>query len=319
MTGRARTKRGTALAAVLALIAGLLGAVAVEDSAYAAKVPGPPTAVTGVAGPGVGVMTLSWGVPANLAPNAGVNYYFSVKADNGAFSGLFHIGKGKNAMLGCNAVTACTFRLYANTRAAGPGARDDHRAVHCTVAARPAERARRALARPHDARSWNPSTNTGGKAINAYLYDVQVDSTGAWLGPFTLSGTPSTIQMPCSSTNPNGGCNSRVYARNVIGTSTPSTPLAAAWLAPSAPVINSVTPGKPTHAATINWKPGVSTGGLTNTYTSEVSADAGPFVPGAGPLPVSPTIATVECNAVTICSYRLKATSAKGAARTRTR
>ncbi len=89
--------------------------------------------------------------------------------------------------------------------------------------------------------------------------------------------------------------------------------LAAPWHLPAAPVINSVTPGRPAHAATINWHPGTTTGGLANTYTYEVSADGGPFVAGTGPIPASPTIATVDCNAVTICSYRLTATNGLGA------
>ena len=72
-------------------------------------------------------------------------------------------------------------------------------------------------------------------------------------------------------------------------------------------------PGRPAHAATINWHPGPNTGGLANTYRYEVSADGGAFVPGAGPLPASPTTATVECPGVFLCSYRLTAVSAKGA------
>ena len=44
-----------------------------------------------------------------------------------------------------------------------------------------------------------------------------------------------------------------------------------------------------------------------------MSVDGGPFVAGSGPLPASPTIATVGCAGVFLCSYRMTAMNARGA------
>ncbi|MGZ6962712.1 MAG: Ig-like domain-containing protein [Acidimicrobiia bacterium] len=314
MTGPARTKRGTALVAVMALAFGLFGALAGEDPAFAAKVPGAPTAVTARAGNAVGMMTLTWERPSNLGASATIHYYVSTAVDNGSFAWPVLTGTVKNAIVPCPGVVKCRFQVYANTKIGGTG--PPSAAVTASWTAPSAPVLKTAVGGPNVGAitvTWNAPVNTGGKAVTGYLYDVQVNSTGAWSGPFPLAGLPVGGPLGCTSTLPSGGCSYRLYARNAIGTSAPSAPLAGTWGLPSAPVITSVTPGKPAHAATINWHPGATTGGLANTYTYEVSMDAGPFVPGTGPLPVFPTKATVDCNAVTLCSYRLTATSSKGA------
>ncbi len=313
MTGRVGTRRAFALFAVLALLGGLVGAIAVDDTAYAAKVPGPPTAVTARAGDAVGVMTVAWQPPSNLATNAKISYSIAIAADNGPFGPLNTVGIGKTAAMPCPGVTKCSFRVYATTKGGGTGTASA--TVVSTWTAPGAPIITTAKGGPGVGTmslTRTLSANTGGKAVTGLLYDMQVNSAGAWLGPFPIAGLPTTLTLPCGSTLASGGCSYRLYAKNSIGTSAPSAAVAGTWGVPAQPVINSVVPGKPAHAATINWRPGATTGGLANTYTYEVSADAGPWVAGAGPLPSFPTIATVECDAATICSYRLKATNARG-------
>jgi hypothetical protein len=283
----------------------------IGEPAYAATIPSAPLSVVARGGDAVGTMTVTWLKPANLGAASKPRYFVAKATENGAFGLAVDTGTNKSVILPCAGATKCRFVVYAQTKAGrGPGS-----AIATGTWARPAAPAIKTVtAGPALARmtvSINSPANTGGKAILGYLYDFQVNGAGAWVGPFAVPTLP-TAQLACTSASPSGGCSYRVYARNALGASAPSAVLAGTWALPSAPVISVVNPGRPAHAATINWHPGPSTGGLANTYRYEVSADGGTFVPGAGPLPASPTIATVECPGTFLCSYRLTAVSAKG-------
>ena len=234
MTGRARTKRGTALVAVLALIAGLLGAIAVEDPAYAAKVPGPPTAVTGVAGPGVGVMTLTWGVPDEPRAERRGQLLRLGEGRRRRVQRPILIGKLKKAVLACDAVTSCSYRLYANTKARRDrGARDDHRAVHCAVASR---RCRAGKAGPSLARmtlSWNPSGEHRWQGHQRVSLRSPGEQHRCLARSVRARGTPSThpAAVQLDECRPAAAATASTRATSSARAS-PSTPLAAAWASP---------------------------------------------------------------------------------------
>ena len=294
MTSPARITRGTALVAIMALVAGLIGAVAVEDSAFAAKVPAAPT----------NVVRARWRRGRRDEPDLGRSRGTSSMAPRSTTSSrprptvlrsvpAVATGQLQKATLPCAGVFTCSFRVYANTKVGGTGPASATATAPWSAPGPPTITT--SVGGPNVGSmtvSWNPPANTGGKALNGYLYEVQVNSTGTWLGPFLLAGLPTAAWLPCGSTLPAGGCSYRISARNAVGTSAPSAVRPVSWGVPSAPVINSVTPGKPAQAATVNWRPGASTGGLATTYTYEVSADAGAVrrrVPGPSRLrPRSP-------------------------------
>ena len=99
------------------------------------------------------------------------------------------VAKAHKVIIPCAGVTSCDFRVYASnsagtsppsTVATGtwvvPG-----KPTIGVITAGPAVGEMSMTVRA-------PSTN-GGKAITGYLYDVQVDSAGAWSGPFALSNS----------------------------------------------------------------------------------------------------------------------------------
>jgi hypothetical protein len=306
--GRPTARRAVVLAALVALLSGLLSGIA-ADSALAAKIPTAPWGVVARGGDAPGKMTVTWQKPTNLGAAAKPRYLVATAVENGAFGTAVDTGTNKSAVMTCAGATKCRFVVYASTKAGrGPGS-----AAATGTWTRPAAPAIKTItAGPGVNRmtvAIKASPNTGGKALLGYLYDFQENSAGTWYGPYTLG---ATNQMLCTSTLATGGCRYRIYARNALGASTPSVAVAGVWAVPSAPVINSVSPGRPANAATINWRPGANTGGLMNSYRYEVSADGGAYAAGTSVLPASPTIVTVECPGVFICSYRLRALNGKG-------
>ncbi len=214
MIGLTRTRRASALVGVLALIGGLVGAVAVESPAFAAKVPGPPVSVVSQAGPAVGVMSLTWAQPTNLATSAKITYYIATATDNGAFGAPVSVGILKKATMPCSGVVKCSFRVYAHTNLGGTGAASATVVQPWTAPSSPViVNGGGGPGVNAMTLSWLFPTSTGGRAVTGYLYDVQVNSTGSWLGPFVVSGTPLSAALPCASTLASGGCSYRLYAR----------------------------------------------------------------------------------------------------------
>ena len=301
----------------LAVVALMLGALAPVIGGEGAGAVGPPTAprsVTAVGGPTTGNMTVKWLAPLNLNGAAFLNYSVETSTDGGPFGPAVNVGKAIKKILPCAGVTSCDFRVYATNTAGTSDASNTATGVWAvplkptvkTVSAGP-DVGMMTLGAPA------PASN-GGKDITGYFYDVQVDSAGAWLGPFSLTGATSPRTASCSSSNPLGGCKYRIYAVNSVGTSLASNALAASWAAPTGAVITSVVPGPPSASATISWNGPSNTGGLPITYSYEVSADGGPFVAGASALAPSPRTATVECPGTNNCSYRVTISNGAGSA-----
>ncbi len=300
--------------AVVTLVLGALAPVLGGEGAGASSPPSEPRSVTATGGPTTGNMTVKWLAPLTLNGASFLNYSVETSTDGGPFGAPINVAKVLKKILPCAGVTSCDFRVYATNTAGTSGASNTATGVWAvplkptlnTVSAGPAV-GMMTLGVPA------PASN-GGKVITGYLYDVQVDSAGAWLGPFSLTGATSPRTASCSSSNPLGGCKYRVYAVNSIGTSLASNALGASWTTPTGAVITSVIPGPPAASATISWIGPSNTGGLPITYSYEVSADGGPFVAGASALAPSPRTATVECPGTNNCSYKVTISNAAGSA-----
>ncbi len=299
--------------AVVVVGLGALVPMVTGGTAGALNVPTEPRSVTAVGGPTAGNMTVKWLSPANANGSTVIRYLLATAVDGGAFGAPVDVAKAHKVIGPCAGVTTCSFRVYA-TNSAGTSQPSTVATGTWLVPGKPTIGA--VTGGPAVGKMSMtvraPATN-GGKAITGYLYDVQVNSAGPILGPFALP-TGSPRQVPCSSTNPAGGCKFRVYAVNDVGTSVASAALAGVWNLPSTANISSLVPGRPVASATIGWNGPANTGGLPVTYTYEVSADGGAFTNGASSLPTSPRSAIVECTGTNNCSYRITAHNSKGAA-----
>ncbi|MDQ1520633.1 MAG: hypothetical protein QOI55_1706, partial [Actinomycetota bacterium] len=312
----ARRSRLAAVGPIIGSVALVVGFIVPRldmSSAAAAGEPSPPRSAAAVGGPAAGVMTVTWSAPAT--PNGTItDYSVSTSTDGGAYDPPVSVGTARKAARPCAAVTECDFKVYA-TNASGTSAESNVAAGTWHAPSAPKISAvTGGSAAGKMTLKWSKPSDTGGQAITNYLYDVQVDGTGPFSGPFTIPGGPViTAQVPCASSDASGGCTYHVYAQNAAGTSVASASMAGIWRLPTAPTLLSATPGRNAFTVKLLWLPPNSTGGLAiSNYLYTVSTDGGPFVPGASSLPGSPTNATVECNAVNNCSYVVYAVNSKG-------
>ncbi|MEP6623421.1 MAG: fibronectin type III domain-containing protein, partial [Acidimicrobiia bacterium] len=286
--------------------------VASSAPASALEVPTAPRSAAAIGGRTTGNMTVTWLAPTSLGGAGSVRYWVETAVDGGAFGPKVDVATARKKLLPCAGVNSCDFRVYAkNTAGFSPASNVatgtwavPGKPTVGTVTGGPAV-GKMAL-------TIKAPASNGGQAITGYLYEVQVNSAGAWTGPFPL-GTATPRVVDCASVTPTGGCNYRIYAVNSVGSSVVSANKAGLWNLPKAAQIISVTPGRPVAMATVNYQGPFDTGGLAVSYTYEVAVDGGAFSPGAFSLPTGPGSATVECPAGNNCSYRLTTHNAKGA------
>ncbi len=268
--------------------------------------------MTASGGPTTGNMTVKWLAPLTLNGSPLLNYSVVTATDGGAFGAPVTVGKVLKRILPCAGVSSCDFRVYATNGAGTSGPSNvangtwavPSKPTILTVTGGPAVGQMSMTVR-------SPASN-GGKEVSGFLYDVQVNSTGGWTGPFAVTGAgPRTVG--CSSILGSGGCSYRIYAVNDVGSSLPSAVLAGSWNLPKAPGLISVKPGPLAGGATIEWQGPGDTGGLAPSFSYEIAVDGGSFGPGASSLPSNPKKASVECPGTNNCSYRVTATNAKGA------
>ena len=298
----------------VALVVGVLGVSA--SPVAAATPPSPPQTPAAIGGVGTGSMTVSWKAPLTVNGSPVTAYSVATSVDGGSFTPPVAVGKLLKAVVGCPGLSVCEFRIYA-TNATGTSTASAAAVGSWTVPGK--ANIKTVTGGPTNGKAtvtWTKPSSNGGKVINGYLYDVQVDGAGTWAGPFSIpssGATSNSAELPCASSNTSGGCKYRVYALNEVGSSAVSNAVNGLWGTPNAPALVTVQPGRPGDSATITWKAPTNPGGLAVTYSYEVSADGGAFTAGPTPLPNSPTTAIVECLANTTCSYRVKASNAKGA------
>ena len=280
--------------------------------AGAASPPSEPRTVTAVGGPTTGNMTVKWLAPLTLNGSPLLNYSVATATDGGVFGAPVNVGKVLKRVMPCAGVSSCDFRVYA-TNGAGTSGPSSVATGTWAVPAKPTILTVTGGPEVGEMSMTvrSPASN-GGKAITGFLYDVQVNSTGAWTGPFAVTGAgPRTVG--CSSVLGSGGCSYRIYAVNDVGSSLPSAVVAGSWNVPKAPGLIRVKPGPVAGGATIEWQGPGDTGGLAASFSYEIAVDGGPFGPGASSLPSNPKQASVECPGTNNCSYRVTATNAKGA------
>ena len=298
--------------AAVALTLGALSPVIGGEGAAAASPPSEPRSVTAVGGPTTGNMTVKWLAPLSLNGSGLLNYSVATANDGGPFGAPVIVGKVLKRVLPCGGVTSCDYRVYA-TNGAGTSGPSNVATGTWTVPGKPTIlTVSGGPAVGQMAMTIRPPASNGGKAISSYLYDVQVNSTGTWTGPFAVTGS-APKSVGCSSTLGTGGCSYRIYAVNDLGSSVVSAVVAGSWNLPKAPDLISVKPGPLAGGATIEWQGPGDTGGLAPTFSYEIAVDGGAFTPGASSLPSNPKQAQVECPGTNNCSYRVTATNAKGA------
>ncbi|HEY5012883.1 MAG TPA: hypothetical protein VIK61_09285, partial [Acidimicrobiia bacterium] len=311
MQARFRRRRGAIFTSVA-----LIGSFVFAAPATAVDLPSAPVNVAVTAGPKVGQMVLTWSPPAT---GGLVKYLVSIAADGGAFGSPINTNKSTlKATEVCSGVSGCDFRVSAyNAAGTGPPSA----VTTGTWAAPSAPTVSKVSGGPGANQmtvQWNAPKNNGGHAVTGFSYEVEVNGSNTWTGPFAIAGanptgTIQSARLACSSSSGTGGCTYRMYAQNDIGESVVSAPKSGSYAIPGPPTLGVVTAGPATGTATLNWLPPTNSGGLpVLSYTYDVSTDGGAFVTQAAHLSASPLRATVPCTAATFCSYRLQAVTAKG-------
>ena len=177
--------------------------------------------MTAVGGPTTGDMTVKWLAPLTLNGSPLIDYSIATATDGGSFAAPVSVGKVLKRIVPCTGVSSCDFRIYASNSAGTSGPSNvatgtwtvPSKPTILTVTGGPAVGQMSMTIR-------TPPSN-GGKAITGFLYDVQVNSTGAWTGPFAVSSTgPRTVG--CSSTLGTGGCSYRITQSTMLARASPA-------------------------------------------------------------------------------------------------
>ena len=213
MLGRSRRRVG-AVVTVLALV----GSIAVAAPATAMDVPSAPQNLVVTAGPKVGQMVLDWDAAAVGGPL--VRYKIGIAADGGAFAApIVTPNSNTKATVNCAGVVSCDYRVAA-VNAAGTGPNSSVTTGTWSVPSAP--NVTKVSAGPGANQltvAWKAPKSTGGQAISAYLYDVQVNSAGSWSGPFVIAGaSPGALNqsapLSCAS-SARTGCTRRTTSVRV--------------------------------------------------------------------------------------------------------
>ncbi|HVJ98091.1 MAG TPA: Ig-like domain-containing protein, partial [Acidimicrobiia bacterium] len=305
-----RRKYASLAGALIIAIAFLIA----NEPAQALAPPTAPLNVAAVAGPKTGQMTVTWAAPPGTVGQL-ITYSIASATDGGAFGAYVNAGKVKKKLMPCAGVTSCQFRVRA-TNSAGTSGPSAIASADWTVPSTIIMKKVVGAPKPGVMDVyWKKPTNNGGKAITNWLYEVKVDDSPTWNGPFQVPNAVETTAyaaLPCAAAQTAAGtCAYRVYAQNAIGTTATGNGLAGGWRKPGPPRLHLVVGGRPAAAMTFIWEQW-DHGGLPTTYTYEVSVDGGPFTQGGVTLPITPTRATAPCSATNNCAYRVTAHNAKG-------